>query len=92
MPMFKVTLEKPMGLYGANNRPMNPFLVGDIFNPHLHVKKLLREFTFEADDEEHVKLLLQQARTAGCDNVKGYDLRSIELVPATDCEPAFKRF
>lgn len=80
MPKFKVLLEKPEGIYGGTDRPLNPFEIRDIFNQSLHCRMSIREFEFEADSEKDALRLYEEAQRHDIANVRGYRLRSIEEI------------
>lgn len=78
MPRFKVSLERR--IVGPNERSRNPFLA-QLPADGVRVDMSVRIWEFEADDERHVKLLLDEAQAAKIPNVVGYRLRSIEKLP-----------
>jgi len=80
MPTFKVLLEQPKGIFGHNDRSLNPFLIRDIFNPHLRSVTAIREFVFDADSEDDVLRLYNEAQKQGIPNVQGFRIRSIEQI------------
>lgn len=80
MPLFKVIAERCTGCSSRDGH-FNPFLVRDIFSPGLpKVQYNVREWEFEAKDEDEVRQLFKDAQDAEIANVKGYTLQSIEQV------------
>jgi len=76
MPIFKVCIHAP---YTPPGQPrLNPFLIRDLFSSG--ISRSIKEFRFEAKDENEVKRLFQEAIDNDLPNVRGYTLRSIEEV------------
>ncbi len=81
MPLFKVQLEKNLGVSRAHHPNFNPFRMHDIFHScYPKSTYSVREWEFEAANEEEVREMLREAQEQDFDNVRGYQLRSIELV------------
>lgn len=79
MPMFKVELHRPARKsYNGMPEP-NPFLAS-LPAPGRKSNWIVRAWTFEAKDEAEVKKLLGEAYGAGIEGVRGFSLRSIEIV------------
>lgn len=75
MPMFRVTLDR---VAANQDLPRNPFFCRIEHMPP--VRRLCRTWEFEAKDEADVRRLLDEARAAGVDNVRGFSLRQIARV------------
>lgn len=78
MPRFKVSLHRRIRRYATGPEP-NPFLA-PIPAPGKTHSMLVREWEFDASDDDEVRRLLQEARDAGFGNVIGFSLRSIERI------------
>jgi hypothetical protein len=83
MPQFRVALER---LARTEDGPRNPFLISDIFSPRWRRSVLVREWVMDADDEAHVRRLLDEARAMDVPGVREFNLRSIERIEATPSE------
>jgi hypothetical protein len=88
MPRFKVALHRRIRENYHSPEP-NPFLA-PIPAPGVVHSMSIREWEFDAKDEDEVRRLLEEAREQGVANVAGYHLRSIERVCA-DCGTTFDR-
>ena len=76
MPLYRVTLRQWHHL--REEGPFfNPFRSRDIWRkrPCTH-----RIWEFEAADEDEVRRLFSEAKATDCDNVRGFELISIEAV------------
>lgn len=81
MPIFKVRVQKCLGVNSQRYPFFNPFLVRDVFAENLpKVRYNVREWEFEAANEAEVRSLFEEAKRLGVNNVAGYELCLIEEV------------
>jgi hypothetical protein len=83
MPQFRVALER---LARTEDQPHNPFECGDAIKARWRRSVLVREWVMDANDEEHVNRLLDEARQRDVPGVRGFNLRSIERIRAKTSE------
>ena len=70
MNKFKVTLQRKLPKEG------NPFYPGRINET---AKVMIRTWEIEAENEEEIRKYYEEAKLQDLDNVRGFDLRSIEI-------------
>lgn len=80
MAKFKVALHRRIRDNYSSMPEPNPFLA-PIPAPGGTHRMLVREWEFEARDEDEVRRLLKEAQDSGIGNVQGFSLRSIERLP-----------
>lgn len=74
---FKVIAEKSHGIRGANGRPVNPFLIRNIFDPDLRCTVERRTWDeIEAQSEKELRRLFDEAGSA----TAGFRLVHIERI------------
>lgn len=84
MARFKVAIHRRIR-DNYNAPEPNPFLA-PIPAPGLTHSMSVREWEFEAADEDEVRRLFKEAQESGVGNVQGYSLRSIERLSPTVSE------
>ncbi len=81
MPIYKVILTKRQ--WRGGDRPRNPFLSrlseSNLLNPSGWVT-IEREWTFEADSQEHVNKLYDEAVELKLEQVVGFELASVKEI------------
>jgi hypothetical protein len=89
VPKFRVTLRDPRPMCSPGERPINPFLIRDIFSMPRTTHRS-RVWEVDAKDEADVRRLLDEARAAGIEQVRGFELWEIEAIePPLECDHVF---
>lgn len=82
MPLFKVTIRKPLGMYHGDQPIQNPFAIADAFQAGLASRVHERVWDrMEAKDESAVRTFFKKAQKAGNPQVVGFEIASIEPIP-----------
>jgi hypothetical protein len=78
MPIFKVTIRKPIGMFHGDTPIRNPFEIADAFQAGLASRFHERVWEMEAKDEKAIRAHFKKAQAEGIPQVIGFEIASIE--------------